>query len=554
MQKYQNNVTSRTGDAVSGAAVAVRTLAGALATIYSDDGVTPTANPITSDNKGYFEFYAADGLYNIYINGVETYTDVQINDTLAGINGAVKVVDLAAPTGATLVGTTAGTVQSDINARPTTVALAAADGAATVGFGATTVAVALTEADSALHRSGGVNTPNSTFNLNINSMASDAAASSVGGGTLQQPNKVGWQVARLYTNPGTGSQSLFNLTAAFPITLVAGVEVVRVALIRRIDRVRIPQVVTTDYTIGGSGTTTIAVTFNSAVDLAVYDVWIRGIGSAQSGNAPLLNFVDHGYDSVTDGSGPQTVVLGAHHTDLGNAGGHNTFLGGSYNEAINNSNYTQIGGTNNTADALQQGGVFGANNIAGGGGTFVFGQRNHVTGDLSFASGDFHTSTLTGSAHFGRGSISRAAGHLVVGNYKSGDTAPGLRQHGWMGMSKTTTDATEGFLSSMSGVSLIVPDASTHVLVIANVIAVSSDGATCAEFTGRIILKRLSGTATLIGTTALTLGANTGALSAATMRFQAASNGLYIRPTGIAATTVRWMAQVTWVETSWAAA
>lgn len=104
MQKYQNNVTSRTGDAVSGAAVAVRVSGGALATIYADDGVTPTANPITSDNKGYFEFYAADGLYNIFVNGVETYTDVQITDTLVGIQGAVKVVDLAASGGAALVG------------------------------------------------------------------------------------------------------------------------------------------------------------------------------------------------------------------------------------------------------------------------------------------------------------------------------------------------------------------------------------------------------------------------------------------------------------------
>lgn len=433
-------------------------------------------------------------------------------------------------------------------------ALAASGGAGQVGYGATTVAAALTSADEALHRSGGVNTPNSTFNLNINSMAADAAASSVGGGTLQQPNKVGWQVARSYTNPGVGTQTVFPLTAAFPITLVPGVEVVRVALIRRIDRVRIPQVVTTDYTISGSGTSNIDITFNSAVDLAVYDVWIRGIGSAQSGNAPLLNFVDHGYDSVTDGAGPQVVVLGAHHTDLGNAGGHNTFVGGSYNEAINGSNYSVIGGTNNTANALQQGGVLGANNIAGGGGTFVFGQRNQVTGDLSVAFGDFHSSALTGVAHFGRGSVARASGHVVTGNYKSGDTTPGLRQFGSMGLSKTTTDATEGFLSAMNGTSLIVPGDTTHVLVIANVIAVSSDGATCAEFTGRVILKRSGGTATIVGTAALTLGANTGALSAATMRFQAASNGLYLRPTGIAATTVRWMAEVKWIETSWAAA
>lgn len=89
---------------MSGAAVAVRLPGGALATIYADDGVTPTANPITSDNKGYFEFYAADGLYNIFVNGVETYSDVLVFDTMLGVQGAVKTVDLAASGGAGLVG------------------------------------------------------------------------------------------------------------------------------------------------------------------------------------------------------------------------------------------------------------------------------------------------------------------------------------------------------------------------------------------------------------------------------------------------------------------
>lgn len=94
MQKYQNNVTSRTGDAVSGAAVAVRVSGGALATIYSDDGVTPAANPITSDSLGYFEFYAPDGTYDIVINGVTTYTDVLLAD------GVAMGVDLSSTTDA----------------------------------------------------------------------------------------------------------------------------------------------------------------------------------------------------------------------------------------------------------------------------------------------------------------------------------------------------------------------------------------------------------------------------------------------------------------------
>jgi hypothetical protein len=133
MQKYQNNVTNRAGDAVRGLQVTVNVAGGGLATIYSDNVGTVRSNPLTTDASGYFEFYAADGRYNITVPG-GGYTDVMINDTLVGINGAVKVVDLAASTGATLVGTTAGTVQSDLNARPTTAALAAADGSAGIGF------------------------------------------------------------------------------------------------------------------------------------------------------------------------------------------------------------------------------------------------------------------------------------------------------------------------------------------------------------------------------------------------------------------------------------
>jgi hypothetical protein len=57
---------------------------GALATIYSDNGVTPKANPITADNNGYFEFYAADGRYSLTITGsgiqTQTIPDVLVED------------------------------------------------------------------------------------------------------------------------------------------------------------------------------------------------------------------------------------------------------------------------------------------------------------------------------------------------------------------------------------------------------------------------------------------------------------------------------------------
>lgn len=84
MQKYINNVTTNKGVAIPGASVLVKTLAGAVATIYSVDGVTTTANPLTTDANGMFSFYAADGHYSLTISktgiATQTITDVLLED------------------------------------------------------------------------------------------------------------------------------------------------------------------------------------------------------------------------------------------------------------------------------------------------------------------------------------------------------------------------------------------------------------------------------------------------------------------------------------------
>lgn len=85
MQKYQNNVQNTSGDAVAGALVRVLTYpAGAVASIYSDNGVTPAANPLTTDRLGAFAFYAANGRYSLEISGqnfvTQTLTDIALMD------------------------------------------------------------------------------------------------------------------------------------------------------------------------------------------------------------------------------------------------------------------------------------------------------------------------------------------------------------------------------------------------------------------------------------------------------------------------------------------
>lgn len=87
MEKYQDNVQNRNGKAVEGASVRVHTYpAGDLATIYSDNGVTATANPLTTDENGRFAFYAADGRYSLVIYGAgldpTTFSDITIAEEL----------------------------------------------------------------------------------------------------------------------------------------------------------------------------------------------------------------------------------------------------------------------------------------------------------------------------------------------------------------------------------------------------------------------------------------------------------------------------------------
>lgn len=86
MEKRFSTVLDLRGNAVEDAAVEVRTYpAGALATIYSDDGVTPKANPMTTDANGYFEYYAADGHYSWVITTNEdtrTISDIIHHDSV----------------------------------------------------------------------------------------------------------------------------------------------------------------------------------------------------------------------------------------------------------------------------------------------------------------------------------------------------------------------------------------------------------------------------------------------------------------------------------------
>jgi hypothetical protein len=88
VQKHFDSIVDLKGNAVEGATVRISTYpAGVLATIYSDnDGVTAIANPVTTDENGYFEYYAADGHYTWLIT--TNVTTKTINDIVHGSGGS----------------------------------------------------------------------------------------------------------------------------------------------------------------------------------------------------------------------------------------------------------------------------------------------------------------------------------------------------------------------------------------------------------------------------------------------------------------------------------
>lgn len=108
--------------AAAGTSVAVY-LAGTLttATIYSDDGLTLKSNPFTTDTNGRFDFYVADGRYDLNFSGPNitpfTQSNVEISDvTEASVTkdaswniGNANVDAALTSVGGSLSGTFAGT-------------------------------------------------------------------------------------------------------------------------------------------------------------------------------------------------------------------------------------------------------------------------------------------------------------------------------------------------------------------------------------------------------------------------------------------------------------
>lgn len=124
MQKHEDNLAARiNGNALqplAGASVTVTDDATGLpAALYSDDGVTPLAQPIITGNEGEYAFYAANGEYTVTFSGTRfaTFTRKVILADPSD-NPYLTQAAAAAPTGAAQVGHGSRTVADEIEEIP----------------------------------------------------------------------------------------------------------------------------------------------------------------------------------------------------------------------------------------------------------------------------------------------------------------------------------------------------------------------------------------------------------------------------------------------------
>jgi hypothetical protein len=111
MQQFFDVVQTRSGAAIADVRVTVYNSSGGAATLYSDNGVTPKANPVITNADGEYFFYAANGTYSAafsssaYVN--ETRTGILLYDPADGTFPSSQVAYI--PAGTSAVATTVQT-------------------------------------------------------------------------------------------------------------------------------------------------------------------------------------------------------------------------------------------------------------------------------------------------------------------------------------------------------------------------------------------------------------------------------------------------------------
>jgi len=112
LRHYIDSVLNTVGQPVANAIITINIHSGGLATIYSDNGVTTKANPTTTSALGSFDFYVANGHYDIVVSGtgISTVTqsdiiiidDTSISPLIGTINGSNTIFTTSVQPGTVL--------------------------------------------------------------------------------------------------------------------------------------------------------------------------------------------------------------------------------------------------------------------------------------------------------------------------------------------------------------------------------------------------------------------------------------------------------------------
>lgn len=109
MQAYEENISAKVSGVLApilGVKVTVTDIStGKPAALYSDNGVTPTNNPLETDETGYFGFFAANGNYRLTFSSQQITLDPRdVNLYDSRDDPPLTQAQAAAPTGASSLG------------------------------------------------------------------------------------------------------------------------------------------------------------------------------------------------------------------------------------------------------------------------------------------------------------------------------------------------------------------------------------------------------------------------------------------------------------------
>ena len=391
-------------------------------------------------------------------------------------------------------------------------------------------------------RTGPDNAPNIVGNPEFNHMSERAVASQVHNGTQQQPNSVGRKIFHFEYHDQTDTRNVFDLSTSGPVTL-GGVELTsRVYYKSNLDGGLFPLKLggagSDGYTITETGTNSYRVTLNTSLDLGANRLTIRLIGSEDSDNDVLLVTSNTGYDNASTGEGPMTDIVGAHHTDLGNSGGHNRLSFGSYGELLEGTQYSDVGGYGNIGRDLTYGYVRGAFNDVGGVRSYCIGNNNRFNANgINCLANNVYFYPVQKSLHksttlYGERPLPMMPGSIVVGAGRGTDARGGMVQTAQYVAREVKAGTGTGSLKTLIGSGTIEMPFSSVITIKATIQAWSRDRANGAVFEVIAAIGRgETGAPTITAqTTTQLLAWGTG--GATTCAIQPSTNGFYPRFNG----------------------